>query len=396
MNKKKLFNDPIYGLIDYPYTLYYDIIDHPAFQRLRRISQTGLTSLVYPGATNTRFHHALGALHLITNAIQVLRSKGIEITHEEEEAVGAAMLLHDIGHGPFSHALEGILVPRHHETMSVEIMEYLNDFFEGRLDLCIEIFLDKYKKRFLHQLVSSQLDMDRMDYLMRDSYYTGVAEGTIGYDRLIKMLNVVDDQVVVEEKGIYSVEKFFIARRLMYWQVYLHKTSIVAESMLKKAVIKIKELFHEGKEVYVTPGVKALWQHKVADEEWIETFYDLDDSDVYAMLKLNRSNENYILQYICNAILNRRLFKIDLSANPIPKDTIETYINKVAKSLKIDEVTAKELVIIQEVDNTLYKTGKEEVLIKAKSGEILPFSHFSNTLYNNKEDRRYYICTPRL
>ena len=317
MAKKKIFNDPVYGLVSFKYEILYDIIDHRYFQRLRRITQLGLTHYVYPGALHTRFHHAIGALHLMTMALQVLSEKGIEISEEEEQGVCLAILLHDVGHGPYSHALEHHIINVHHEDLSLWFMEKLNDEFDGKLSLAIEIFKDNYHKKFLHELVSSQLDMDRMDYLIRDSYYTGVAEGVIGYDRIIKMLNVANGHLVVEEKGVYSIEKFLVARRLMYWQVYLHKTVLSAEQMLIKLLRRVKKLLLENVKVFLPDNVKELLlvDFESVDKEliinrYLDLYAQIDDVDILYLIKQNIDSEDYLLSYMCKSLLERKLFKI--------------------------------------------------------------------------------------
>ncbi|MBK7428612.1 MAG: HD domain-containing protein, partial [Saprospiraceae bacterium] len=290
MNKKKIINDPVYGFITIPYIIIFDLIEHPAFQRLRRIRQTGLSDFVYPGALHTRFHHALGAMHLMKQAIDVLRAKGTEITEDEAEAVCVAILLHDIGHGPFSHALEHTLLDIHHETLSLVIMERINFEMSGKITLAIQIFKNEYHKTFLHHLVSSQLDMDRMDYLNRDSFFTGVAEGKIGYDRIIKMLAVKDDQLVVEEKGIYSIEKFLMARRIMYWQVYLHKAVLSAEHMLIQTLKRARFLTEQGQDLPVSSQLKFFLKRHVTENsnpqtDWLNCYFELDDIDILMALK---------------------------------------------------------------------------------------------------------------
>lgn len=396
MTTKKLFNDPIYGLIDFPHFIYYEVIDHPSFQRLRRIGQMGFTSLVYPGATNTRFHHAMGALHLTTKAIQVLRSKGVEISEAEEKATGLAILLHDIGHGPFSHALEGIILKKHHEELSLSIMSALNEEWKGELDLCLEIFENRYAKKFLYQLVSSQLDMDRMDYLIRDTYYTGVAEGTIGYDRLIKMLNVSDNQLVVEEKGIYSVEKFLVARKLMYWQVYLHKTALAAESMLKKCVERAKVLLLQGKKVHVSRALSDLILETYDGGDYLSAFLKLDDSDIYMMIKENSDNEDFLLQYWCKCLLERRLYKVYFSNEPFEKKLTIDQTKQLQKHFSIEEDVAKHMIVKGVIDNNMYNFNEEEIKIRRKDASVYPYSTISRSIYTNNEDRRYYICIPRI
>ena len=291
-NKKKIFNDPVYGFITIPYELLFDLIEHPYFQRLRRIKQLGMTDYVYPGALHTRFHHALGALHLMTQTIESLRSKGVKITEEEALGVSIGILLHDIGHGPFSHALEHTIIDIHHETLSLTFMNVLNEEFDGALTTAIDIFTDQYPKRFLHQLISGQLDMDRLDYLTRDSFFTGVYEGVVGYDRIIKMLAVKEDELVVEEKGIYSIEKFLVARRLMYWQVYLHKTVVAAEQMLVRVLERAKLLAKQGIVLKVPDNLAYFLYNDFSEaelqensRELLNNFARLDDYDIFAALK---------------------------------------------------------------------------------------------------------------
>ena len=319
MNKKKIFNDPVYGFVSVPYEIIFDLIEHPYFQRLRNIKQLGLTHLVYPGALHTRFHHALGAMHLMSIALETLKNKGVKITEEESKAVTIAILLHDIGHGPFSHALESCIVPSiHHEDLSILLMKRLNIEFKGALTLAIEIFENKYDKKFLHQLVSGQLDMDRMDYLNRDSFYTGVSEGVIGFDRILKMICVIDDQLVIEEKGIYSIEKFLIARRLMYWQVYYHKTVISAEQLLVKVLRRAKEISVQGKVLFATPSFSFLLKNNPSaddfkgDERYLDAFANIDDHDIYSAIKVWTNDEDVILSKLCTELINRRLYSIEI------------------------------------------------------------------------------------
>jgi HD superfamily phosphohydrolase len=318
-NKLKIFNDPIYGFITIPNTLIYDLIQHPYFQRLRRITQMGLSYLVYPGAHHTRFHHALGAMHIMQKAIEVLRYKEILISKEEENALYVAILLHDIGHGPFSHAMEHSIVEElNHEQISLLFMNKLNEEFGGQLSLAIQVFKGEYHRKFMLQLISSQLDMDRMDYLKRDSFYSGVAEGNINSDRLIQMLNVMDDVLVMEEKGIYSIEKFLMARRLMYWQAYLHKTSLVAELTLTKALQRAKELFHKDIEVDCSKPLKYFMGQKVTLENFsntdLDTFAQLDDFDIISALKNWQHHDDFILSSLSKMIINRDLSKIKLNS----------------------------------------------------------------------------------
>src|SRR5690554_3755238 len=323
LNKKKIINDPVYGFISIPSDLVYDLIEHRYFQRLRYIKQVSLTHLVYPGALHTRFHHALGAMHLMLLAIETLKGKGVEITKEEEEAAIIAILLHDIGHGPFSHSLEHTLVEGiSHEHISHLIMNELNEEFAGQLTLAIAIFQDQHPKHFLHQLVSSQLDTDRMDYLNRDSFFTGVSEGVISFDRIIKMLNVANNQLVVEQKGIYSIEKFLIARRLMYWQVYLHKTVVSAEQMLIKALTRAKELSNSGVEMFATPALQHFLKQRITHQnfeqsnEHLDWFTKLDDSDIMSALKVWTNHEDFVLSTLCKKLLGRELFRTEMRTTP--------------------------------------------------------------------------------
>lgn len=400
MNKKKIFNDPIYGLVDFPHSILYDIIDHRYFQRLRRISQMGFTQLVYPGATNTRFHHALGSLYLMTRSIRTLRSKGVEITEAESEAVSIAILLHDMGHGPFSHALERMILNVSHESVSLMFMHELNEVYDGRLDLAIAIFQDRYKKHFLHQLVSSQLDMDRMDYLIRDTYYTGVAEGVIGYDRLIKMLNVSDDKLVIEEKGIHSIEKFLISRKLMYWQVYLHKTSLAAEKMLQTVFQRVKTLLSQGAEVEMTASLRKLLRNDFDlatakdTKQLLEEFARCDDHDVMYLLKSNTEHKDFILSYISECILNRRLFKVIASEKSFSQAVLDEQVKNVSSALGISEYEASELVIEAAQENKMYDTDNDEILILCKSGEVVPLSAMSKLYFKYDIERKHYLYIP--
>ncbi|MCK5029604.1 MAG: HD domain-containing protein, partial [Bacteroidales bacterium] len=316
-NKRKIVNDPVYGLINIPSEIVYDIIEHKYFQRLRRIKQLGLTDYVYPGAVHTRFQHTLGAIHLLTLAINVLKSKNIEISKEEEDAVSLAILLHDIGHGPFSHTLENIIVEKYgHEELSLLFMESLNKEYNGKLTLAINIFKNQYHKKFLHQLVSSQLDVDRLDYLRRDSFYTGVSEGVIGSDRIIKMLNVVNDQLVVEAKGIHSIEKFLIARWLMYWQVYLHKTVVSAEQLLIKIFKRVKYLALNKKDIYLTKELEFFLNNTELDKSdfsvLLNNFSAIDDTDIFSLAKKWTNSTDKVLSMLSERLLNRKLLKIEI------------------------------------------------------------------------------------
>lgn len=400
MSKKKLFNDPIYGFIKFPFEILYDVIEHPYFQRLRRISQQGLSYLVYPGAMHTRFHHALGALHLTCEAVTTLRDKGVEINEEEYKGVCLAILLHDIGHGPFSHALEHTILPFHHEQMSLAIMQKLNKEFEGRLDIGIEIFKGEYPKSFLHELVSGQIDMDRMDYLNRDSFFTGVAEGVVSYDRIISMLNVRNNHLVIEEKGIYSVEKFLVARRFMYWQVYLHKTGIAAEQMLISFMKRLKIRYLQYKEKNISEPLKELLDASeksfgIISDELINKFCKVDDADVVYTLKIQSYNKDKLLQYLSLSILNRKLFKVYLQ-NVRPEDSfIEDLREKASKKLSLSKEESDFIVLHGFETNQIYNKDKEKILILMKDGNVYPLEEISDSDISSKSIVKYYVCSPK-
>lgn len=402
MTKKKIFNDPVYGFASFPTELIYDLIDHKYFQRLRRISQLGLTHYVYPGALHTRFHHALGALHLMTEAIQSLREKGIEINDEEYEAVCIAILLHDIGHGPFSHALEHSILNIHHEELSELFMQKLNEEFDGQLSLAISIFKGNYDKFFLHELVSSQLDMDRMDYLIRDSYFTGVAEGVIGYDRIIKMLNVVDQHLVVEEKGIYSIEKFLVARRLMYWQVYLHKTVLSAEQMLIAILKRAKMLITSNVKVSCSENLYnflasdfSLISKELIVKEYIDAFAELDDVDIMSLIKSNTKHSDFIFSYTSKSLLERKLFKIYLHDEVCDKSIRKKILQDVEKHLNIGADLAEKLILEGKESNLSYNSKKEEIRILQKNGDVRPLSEFNTEFLKPRIVTKYYISFPQ-
>ena len=403
MNSKvKIFNDPVYGFISFPKpSIFLDVIDHPYFQRLRRITQTALTHYVYPGATHTRFHHALGAYHLMTQAVDVLRQKGVEITVEEAEGVYLAILLHDIGHGPFSHALEHTIINVHHEELSLLLMQELNEEFEGKLSLAIQIFEDKYPKHFLHQLVSGQLDMDRMDYLNRDSFYTGVSEGVIGWDRIIKMLDVHNGELVVEEKGIYSIEKFLISRRLMYWQVYLHKTVLSAEQMLTRVLKRAKELSNtEGVELtsfgqldyFLKQPFDSL--NKKIVKELCKRFAMLDDFDIIASLKLWTTNSDFVLSHLSTSILNRKLFKLELRNEPFDSSNVESIRQKI--EVKVPQQTQMDYLVFTGVEsNQTYNKTKDEIKIMFKNGEVRSITESMDYEIHSKIIQKHYLCYPK-
>jgi len=405
LNKKKIINDPVYGFISIPTDLVFDLIEHPYFQRLRYIKQLGMTHLVYPGALHTRFHHALGALHLMSLAIETLRYKGQVITAAEEEAVSIAILLHDIGHGPFSHALEQMIVDGvWHEDISMLLMHKLNKEFDGRLGMAVEIFNGSYPKKFLHQLVSSQLDMDRLDYLNRDSFFTGVSEGVISSDRIIKMLNVVDDHIVVEEKGIYSIEKFLIARRLMYWQVYLHKTVIAAEQLLGKILKRAKELSVGDNELFCTPAlnhflVNTLSSERFMEEERnLETFATLDDTDIMAAVKIWSGSSDFVLSKLCRDLVHRNLYHVDISNEMPDKELVKELTGKAVNKYGISVHDASYFVFTDAVRNNAYKVGDGSILILMKDGsvkDITAASDNSNLEALAKTVKKYILCYPK-
>lgn len=403
-NKKKIVNDPVYGFITIQYELLFDIIEHPWFQRLRRIRQLGLTDYVYPGAQHTRFHHALGAMHLMSLAIESLRSKGHEITDEENLAAQAAILLHDIGHGPFSHALENSIVNGlNHEQLSLLFMRKLNTHFEGKLEMAIAIFTDNYHKKFLHQLLSSQLDVDRLDYLNRDSFYTGVAEGTVGSDRIIKMMEVVNGELVLEEKGIYSIEKFLLARRLMYWQVYLHKTVLAAENLLVNMLKRAKYLVQNGEVVFATKGLNYFLNstnstnNEILDDEFIEHFSHLDDYDIFAAAKEWMSHTDKILLELSTRLIERKLFKIRIEDQPFKESEIAQL--KALWQLKGNsEQDAFYYIFTGEITNSAYKSGEEKINILLKNGTIRDVRDASDQLrlsVYSESIRKYFLCYPK-
>ena len=402
MNKKKIINDPVYGFINIPSDLVFDLIEHPYFQRLRYIKQLGLTHLVYPGALHTRFHHALGAMHLMGMAIETLRNKDQQISEEEEEAVTIAILLHDVGHGPFSHALEETIVEGvSHEDISVLLMNKLNEKFGWRLSMAISIFNGTYHRQFLHQLVSSQLDMDRMDYLNRDSFFTGVSEGVISSDRIIKMLNVKDDQIAVEEKGIYSVEKFLIARRLMYWQVYLHKTVIAAEQLLCKILKRCRELALNNELSSATPAFDHFLKKTITRDEFInddqhlETFAMLDDTDIMAAVKIWASHPDFILSKLCNNLVERNLYKVEISNEPPNKLFMAQLVKAAEIKYKISSNEASFFVFDETVRNEAYKPGDGNIRILMKNGsikDITEASDNSNLDALAKTVKKYILC----
>ena len=401
-NKLKILNDPIYGFIRIPNSLIFDIIEHPSFQRLRRVSQMGLSNLVYPGANHTRFHHALGCLHLMQKTVSILRVKGINISEEEENALYIAILLHDIGHGAFSHALEhSIVTGITHEEISLKYMHKLNNEFHGQLDLAIAVFTRKYHRVFLHQLISSQLDMDRLDYLKRDSFYTGVAEGNISSDRLIAMINVVNNELVIEKKGIYSVEKFLIARRLMYWQVYLHKTSIVAEHMLVKVLMRAKELAKKKVELFCTSSLHFFLYNKINKDNFNDMvlgfFSKLDDYDILSAIKEWVNHSDKILSNLCGMIVNRDLLKIEMFDKEVSaKYALEMTMNFMTE-LNLSEEEAAYFVFKGEISNQAYNENQPIKIVNKRGNleDIVKASDQLNLQALSKPVIKYFICYPK-
>jgi hypothetical protein len=403
-NKLKIFNDPIYGFITIPNAFIYDLIQHPYFQRLRRISQMGMSYLVYPGAHHTRFHHALGCMHIMQKAVQTLQFKGVAISQEEEEALYIAILLHDIGHGPFSHAMEHSIVEGvHHEELSLLFMEQLNLEFEGKLNLAIQVFKGEYPRKFMLQLISSQLDMDRMDYLKRDSFYSGVAEGNINSDRLIQMMHVKDDLLVIEEKGIYSVEKFLVARRLMYWQAYLHKTSVVAELILTKILKRAKELSQSEVLLPINSPLQFFMTHKITldnfDNVTLNNFSYLDDYDIMGAIKSWQFHDDYVLQNLCRMILNRDLLKIQITEDKPDKADLLILKNKFMQIASISEKESAYFVFKGKLKNQAYSKSSAPIYILKKDNSIEDVVEASDQMYLkalSKEVTKYYVCFPKV
>jgi len=405
-NKRKIINDPVHGFIIIPTSFIFDLLEHPYVQRLRRIKQLGLTSLVYPGATHTRFQHALGSVHLMSLAIENIRQKGTIITGEEAEAVTAAILLHDIGHGPFSHALEESLIADvSHEDLSILLMNDLNRETGGRLDMALEIFNNRYPKKFLHQLVSGQLDMDRMDYLMRDSFYAGVVEGAIGTERIIKMLNVANDQLVVEAKGIYSIEKFLISRRLMYWQVYFHKTVIAAENLLVRVLQRAKEVAETGQSLFATPALRYFLQNRITrenmttrQEEILGYFTSLDDDDIMVSAKSWAHHPDPLLSLLSGNLIGRILPRVRISDTPVAEDRIRELRTEVAARCQLDETGANYMVSAGTISNKAYSITTDTIKIIYNSGDIRDLTEASDIfqIQNlNETKKKYFLCFPK-
>jgi HD superfamily phosphohydrolase len=404
-NKRKIINDPIYGFVTLPDDLVYDLINHPIFQRLRRIKQLGLTNLVYPGALHTRFHHAIGAMYLMTEALQVLKSKGIKITDDETVAAIVAILLHDIGHGPFSHALEHTIVKGiSHETISSMLMDELNKVFNGKLSLAIKIFKNEHPKKFLHQLVSSQLDMDRLDYLNRDSFFTGVSEGVVSSDRIIKMLNVKNGELVIEEKGIYSVENFLISRRLMYWQVYLHKTVLSAEKLLVNILKRAKELSLNGEELFATPALSLFLKNNFSKKEFmnnpelLQQFVLLDDCDITASVKVWMNHKDVVLSLLCKNLVDRNLYKIELQNKNFTIEFQNQLLEKVMKKYKLTKKEASYFAFSESVNNSAYNLSHFQIHILQKNGTLIDVAKASDQLnikMLSKKVTKYFMCYPK-
>ena len=401
-NKLKIINDPIYGFIHIPSTLVFDIIEHPYFQRLRRINQMGLSYLVFPGAKHTRFEHVLGCVFLMQKTVEMLRFKGIQISEKEAEGLYIAILLHDIGHGPFSHAMEHSIVEGiSHEEISLRFMQELNKVFNGKLDTAIAIFQGTYPRKFMHQLISGQLDMDRADYLKRDSFYTGVAEGNINSERLISMLNVRNDELVVEEKGLYSVEKFLIARRLMYWQVYLHKTSVVAEQILIRLLNRAKELVQQGQELTMSTALAFFVKNKISknnfSQEVLEMFALLDDTDIISAMKEWQFHPDVVLSKLSKMLLNRDLLKIKVRLNDFEEQKIKR-LQKLSVAKGVGEKDMKYFVFTGVMTNRAYNPGKEIIKILTKNGRVVDLTKTSEAINLeplSQVTERYYICYPK-
>ena len=406
-NKRKIINDPVYGFIDIPFEEVYDVIEHPWFQRLRRIRQLGLTHYVYPAANHNRFQHALGAVHLMSTALDVIERKGCVVSETDRKGVILAILLHDMGHGPFSHALEDVLIPGvSHEQLSMLFMESLNTKFEGILEGAISVFGGEHPRNFLRQLVSSQLDMDRLDYLQRDSFFTGVSEGVVGSERIIKMLRVVNDDLVVDRKGIYSIEKFLISRRLMYWQVYLHKTVLVAEQMLVRTLLRARELAHQGENLFVTPELKEmLYPGRLAANPMVDPVYLLDlfsriaDNDIFTALKVWATHADIILAELAGGLVHRKLLGIRIQKNPFRQELYDLLLHKVMVHYSLNEKEAGYLVFTREVSNSAYQDDDDQIQFWDNSGQLLKLSETSdivNVPLLSRADKKFFLCAPKI
>ena len=399
-NKFKIINDPVHGFISIPHEILFDVIEHPYFQRLRRISQTGLLNLIFPGATHTRFHHALGAMHIMFTALSTLKLKGVKISVEEEKAALLAILLHDVGHGPFSHALENMLMDDwHHETLSLLLMNKMNEEFEGQLSMAIEMFQGKYQRKFFNQLISSQLDVDRLDYLKRDSFYTGVSEGNVNTQRIISMMNVSEDELVIDAKGIYSIENFLTARMFMYWQVYYHKTSVLAESLLVKILARAKYLVSEGIKLAASENLGYFLyknQFTKATEEDIQRFTELDDNDVIQAIKFWSKNEDIVLSYLCKCVIERKFPKTLISSKPFDPEFIADKINRTDR--KFGPGIGVELVEQISRDLLPYNAEQQPIYLLLKNGQKITLDHSENQILSsfiNQLNTKYILSFPR-
>ena len=408
MNEAKIINDPVFGFIKIPRGPLYDIVRHPLFQRLNRINQLGLASVVYPGARHTRFQHSLGAFYLMSEAIFSLQQKGLFIFDSEAEAVEAAILMHDIGHGPFSHVLENTLISGiSHEDISLMMMERINHDLGQQLGMAIAIFRDQYPKRFLHQLISSQLDMDRLDYLRRDSFFTGVTEGNIGSARIIKMLQVVDDRLVVEQKGIYSIETYLTSRRLMYWQVYMHKTAVAYEKVLVNVLTRAKDLARQGRDIFASPSLKYFLQNDV-NHQWFDThetealqmYSDLDDSDIWSALKVWRHNDDKILSTLATDMLDRNIFRCTVSEEPFAEADVAETAEQIANAMNISQADARRYMMsLGTMQKDMYSVDDDSIDILYKDGtirNILDASEILNVQLLSRKVRKYYLCYHRV
>lgn len=398
MAKIKIINDPVYGFISIPDGILLELINHPYFQRLRRITQLGLSSYIYPGATHTRFHHALGAYHLMTKALQTLESKGVEISPQEKESACIAILLHDLGHGPFSHVLEHEILNTDHENLTLLMMESLNREFNGQLDIAIQIFKNIYPKKFLYQLVSSQLDMDRMDYLSRDSFYTGVSEGIIGYDRIIQMMNVAKNQLVIEEKALFSIEKFLTARKIMYWQVYMHKASISSEIMLTALLHYIKQknlvpIISEGFNYFIN-NQNNIYNINNSDEI-LKYFIQLDDSDIWVLIKSLISSQDQFISYLANGLLKRKLLKVEIKNIPLESDKLTKYRLECVNQLGITEDEAKLIVKTGTLEMSTYTHSFDEIYVYSRELALIPLSEVLDLHHLAQNRLRYFISKPK-
>ncbi|MFH0895191.1 MAG: HD domain-containing protein [Bacteroidota bacterium] len=403
-NKKKIINDPVYGFINIPDDIIFDLIEHPYFQRLRRIKQLGLTYLVYPGATHTRFNHAIGAMHLMNEAMEVLRSKGHSVSEREAVAANTAILLHDIGHGPFSHALEsGLISGVHHELISEVLMNRMNREMGGKLDLALKIYRDQYEKKYFHQMVSGQLDVDRLDYLNRDSFFTGVSEGIIGSERIIKMLNLCNGELVVEHKGIYSIEKFILARRLMYWQVYLHKTVLSAEKLLINILRRARWLAERGEELFAPASLHFFLYNTINsknfdDDTVINHFIELDDDDIFSAIKVWKNHSDKVLATLCSNLQNRRLYRIEMSSKPISEKRSEEIMEKVMEQFSFSKEEASYFVFSESISNSAYVLTQDKIKILLRDGSVVDFTDASSIMnpeLMSHTETQYFLCYPK-